>query len=103
MGVSLSRALWSPSVQARRSLLISSTAGSPGSAAPCIVYGLELYHCAVLSKYGVFHDPLLSRSAPTWSGRTNEKRRKHEIHATDFDVGGELTGCTGDARSAGRA
>src|SRR2546423_440268 len=32
MGVSRARALWSPSLQARRSLLISSTAGSPGCA-----------------------------------------------------------------------
>src|SRR5579864_5087515 len=49
MGVSLSKALWSPSVQARRSALMSSTAVSPGCAAGRIAYGLN--YTAVLPPY----------------------------------------------------
>src|ERR1700722_13760840 len=41
MGVSFSSALWSPSLQARSSVLMSSTAGSPVCAALGIAYGLN--------------------------------------------------------------
>src|SRR5260370_14055890 len=41
MGVSLSSALWSPSLQAQSSLLMSPKAASPGCAARCIALGLN--------------------------------------------------------------
>src|SRR5450432_1009533 len=49
MGGSRARALWSPSLQARRSALMSSITGSPGRAALCMAY--ELYRRAVPAKY----------------------------------------------------
>src|SRR5580704_6192629 len=67
MGVSLSSALWSPSLQARRSALMSPTAGSRGFSALRIAYPLN-YTAAP----GEDRDSFLAHSAPTWNRGTHE-------------------------------
>lgn len=66
MGVSLSRALWSPSLQARSNALTSSIAGSPGYAALPIPHRLN-YTAARSAEIGwSSHDPRVAHSTPTY-------------------------------------
>src|SRR5437879_1980657 len=84
MGVSPSSALWSPSLQARSSLLMSSTAASPGCDAFCIAYSLN-YTAAP----GPLKFPSLAGAFPSAFYAYLNRGTQHEIHR-DFDCSEQL-------------
>src|ERR1022692_1049868 len=68
MGVSLSSALWSPPLQAWRSILTSVPAGSPGCASCFIAYGLNYTPPEVPSGFSARHYSFPEQAAPTSNG-----------------------------------
>ena len=72
MGVSVSSALCSPSLQARSSVLMSSSARSRGRVVLCIACGLD-YTPARPSNYRPLRDSFPAHSAPTYVAGLNDR------------------------------
>src|ERR1700733_8391574 len=102
-GASLSSAVWSPSRQARRSVLMSSTAGhgvAPPSA--CLMRGL--YPAASPSNYNPAGDRFLPHSAPNRNGGSyeNDCGKDPEELAFRVCIGAPTTLCGDRFRNIGQ-